>query len=597
MKTLKKSWIILLLIVALLFVPQIVRAATISRDVYSNNGSMKFTFSDITLDTTHEYEFGLGVTAAATIENWYGITEYTATNAVVDLNYTTGKIKEIMNQSDTIYVTIRDKSDQSVVLPATAVDIKMPYLQLTNYMVLENGHKFDYDETTSINILMRKTFTNGAYYQYQKVTNTELINKYKELKSQTNPNYLVLEEYITESEPSTGWTIWEYWNQGFGHPQQPIEAPGKGLYYMWIQFSQSDLKTLYGVILVDNLDGTEPAQEEPKEQETPTTGGTGNFNNAKITTEKDSQNVKVKISNFTLDENNDTHVILSDSMTPPSISSSKDLDENNARKIISTYIKEGVYSLDSDNWNGLFEQNKDVYAHIVETKKDELGNREYSVVKTIKLSKPSEPKYSDAFFATHVAKNSTQIVTNFTHGSKNPRKMQIKIGKITDTSILQKIKNQDSTGFASLMTYAKGASSLYDKTVDIPAELSSIEYIANDSHADNEKIDLTKKLDDEAYYFLYVKTLDENGKWVSNEAVTLAQADVFGADQDNSWYLFFYGESSFKWADFGNVEDPTIAPTPIPQTGQSVIVAVALLSVVGLGVYTHRRLKNYRDVR
>ena len=38
-------------------------AVEVTRNMYSNNGSMKFEFTGLTLDTTHEYEFGFTKTA------------------------------------------------------------------------------------------------------------------------------------------------------------------------------------------------------------------------------------------------------------------------------------------------------------------------------------------------------------------------------------------------------------------------------------------------------------------------------------------------------------------------------------------------------
>ncbi len=45
-----------------------------------------------------------------------------------------------------------------------------------------------------------------------------------------------------------------------------------------------------------------------------------------------------------------------------------------------------------------------------------------------------------------------QIVTTFTHASENDRKIEIKVGKITDKTILNKLKNNDSSGFSDLST-------------------------------------------------------------------------------------------------------------------------------------------------
>ena len=71
-----------------------------------------------------------------------------------------------------------------------------------------------------------------------------------------------LEGMLKTNPPSSNWTTWEYWNgydyatgmNGFGHPQSNISVPENGLYYMWIYFSGTGLKNIYGYILVDNLE-------------------------------------------------------------------------------------------------------------------------------------------------------------------------------------------------------------------------------------------------------------------------------------------------------------------------------------------------------
>ena len=292
------------------------------------------------------------------------------------------------------------------------------------------------------------------------------------------------------------------------------------------------------------------------------------------------------------------YIYLSSTNSVPTVSSRTDLTIENGYFEVKNQYTSGTNTNEVTITNTVsdrVERSGDIYMFIVRYTPDTSEYRSGIDVCTegIKLEKPAVPIYVEAFSSSsHLADGSTQIITNYVHDDENQRKMQIKIGKITDQSILLKIKNQDSTGFSDLLTFAKNHTGVYDKVVDANPSSAWIEYLAYNTSS-TQTIDLKKKLDDKAYYFLYVKTLDENGKWVSNESVTLAQASVFGASQNDSWYLFFYGEDSFKWVNFS---DPTVAPTKIPQTGQNVIIAIAIVSVVGLGVYTYRRLKNYRDV-
>lgn len=232
-----------------------------------------------------------------------------------------------------------------------------------------------------------------------------------------------------------------------------------------------------------------------------------------------------------------------------------------------------------------------MYAAILERKGD--GTEEI-ITYGNKLERYSEPKYADAFAYTNITHNSTDIHTKFTHHSDNDRKMQIKIGKITDTSILQKIKSQNSSGFAELLSFAKSNNGIYDKTIDAKKNYESITYMNDDQALIN-----STSLQNDAYYFLYVKTLDENGTYISNEAVTLAQANVY----PDKWYLFFYGSNDFKWADFGNggttgkpTTDGTIVNGKIPQTGVNAIIwtTLAIILIGGTAIhYIQYRKNNY----
>ena len=258
----RKILILLFIVLAILCIPIISKAADntnvqVQRNIYSNNGSMKFNFSGLNLDTTHEYEYGFTKTAAAQVTKWYLITEYTSSTATIDITTTTKELREVINVVDTGYITIKDKTADTVVLQASAVNLKIPYLQVTNYTVVDNGKEFESGETKSINVALRCAGNSEAYYQYEKVTDENLINRYKEIK-QSNGNYLELESMLKTSVPTANWTKWHYWNgystwEGFGYPESPIKAPSTGLYYMWVYFSGNNLKPLYGVILVDNL--------------------------------------------------------------------------------------------------------------------------------------------------------------------------------------------------------------------------------------------------------------------------------------------------------------------------------------------------------
>ena len=290
------------------------------------------------------------------------------------------------------------------------------------------------------------------------------------------------------------------------------------------------------------------------------------------------------------------------------------ITETNAKPVIDGLKVNGEswaygksFSKDKDNPNTLIvyglekyvELKKDYYFSVVQAKT--YGNDLKVVSYGIKMERPAEPKYTDVFSATFTTYQSDQIVTTFTHDLENARKMQIKIGKITDTSILNKIKNKDASGFEDLLNYSRSASSIFDKLVNCDYDGKSagqfIEYNAGRNDPLGHEVININKVEENAYYYLYIKTDDENGKYYSYEGITLAIASV---PQGNP-YLFYYGTDNFKWTDFGGgtlngnlTKDPTTSNGKLPQTGignatTAGIVATIILTIISYVVYSKNK--------
>ena len=333
--------------------------------------------------------------------------------------------------------------------------------------------------------------------------------------------------------------------------------------------------------LADNDDNSTNGEEDTQSNEDWT-----DFSNAKFELKKEGvSDPIIEISGVTPKENHSYDLYITSNSNKPNV------DELTIDSSIAlSYDKDSktFKTTASDLLASYVELNQDLYATILD--RIYLGNR--NIVKYgEKLTKYSEPKYNDAFRYTFISSANTQIVTNYTHSTKNNRKIQIKVGKITDIGILQKIKNNDANGFSNLMTYAKSNSGLYDQVLDSKEHSDSIEYTATKS------IDL-QGLQDEEYYYLYVKPIDENGKYVSTEAVTLGQAYV----SNDYWSLHFYGSSDFKWTDWetnsgGGKTDPgddSIVPGTLPKTGYEYVTYGGIILVVALsGFIAYKKYRKY----
>ncbi len=357
---------------------------------------------------------------------------------------------------------------------------------------------------------------------------------------------------------------------------------------LWVKITNGT-NTYYDVdIYSPNIKETTSDPETPPTQ-TPPEGDWTDFSKAKLTLSKEgTSDTILEISGVTPKKLSYYGLFITNNANKPNV------NWNSEDKISLTYDEKTktFKSLTNDVLAGYVEQNKDIYATIME--KNEESDKEEIVLYGKKLTRYAEPKYTDAFFATYMVDDSTQIVTTFTHGDANKRKMQIKVGKITDTAILQKIKNKDASGFAELLKYAKSNSGILNQTVNSNENDGfAIEYNTNDLEKKLPALNL-KGLQNNAYYYLYVKADDENGKYITQEGLTLAKASVYTDTKD--WSLFFYGSNNFKWDEFGNSggKDNTIAGGKIPQTGSDMIIfGTATLLIVGAGIVAYRKYRKY----
>lgn len=253
---------------------------------------------------------------------------------------------------------------------------------------------------------------------------------------------------------------------------------------------------------------------------------------------------------------------------------------NNAGNV--SYNKDkGNYYISLDNAAGdAIMQNKDTYIHIFERVYNGTTTQ-YVKIAEQKLPKPDLSalnKFSDDTFS---ANDCTQIILHglpidiyggiYESEGLPSRKLHIKIGQITDSSILNAIRNEDSSGFSKLLAYAQSST---NHVVDI-TETSN--------HSNGYEVDTAlthgSNLIDGAYYYLYLVVDDEDGKYLPIESITLARAQVFPNLENYPWYLFFYGSGKFNFdgvTDDSSSSEEEKVPSVLPKTGEGVI----LLSVV-----------------
>ena len=225
------------------------------------------------------------------------------------------------------------------------------------------------------------------------------------------------------------------------------------------------------------------------------------------------------------------------------------------------------------------EKSGDIYVWIYETQIVNNVRQNKCIIEAQKIERPALKKIGTrmkCYFLNE--ETSTHLFEAYNY--ENARKINVKIGKVTDKSILRAIKNGETDCLQKLLDYAKNADSIYTGTVP----LGRSESITN-------KLDLVN----DEYYYVYMVLDDENGKYFPVEDVSLYQALTYEKDGKTSKNLFDYLNDNFKW-NLGNDDttiDNTTATGKLPQTGASIVIYVAITLVIVAGVIFAIKYKKY----
>lgn len=264
---------------------------------------------------------------------------------------------------------------------------------------------------------------------------------------------------------------------------------------------------------------------------------TTDFSKVKLTVEglkdNDQSNAYIRITDATFAEDSSFKVIISKDNTdiPESFNASSDEYDRSAL-LCSLKLENGTVidnaTVCSSDYLKATEKYGDVYVTFYEDIKD--GPVEYKKVSdTILVSRPASLPLSKRITA-YLFPDRTSFFLRSLNYISTERKVNYKIGVISDKSILNKIKNGNYVGLQELLTYAKNDN--------------------NSAMSGNTKADYSQpallnqnKLVEGSYYYVYLELDDENGTYYPVEDVNL----YLCMKADNGLWLADYTDSSFTW--------------------------------------------------
>lgn len=335
------------------------------------------------------------------------------------------------------------------------------------------------------------------------------------------------------------------------------------------------------------------------------------FSNAKYELLFDTD-VDLKITGVTPIKNNDYYYIITSSNTKPPISTTSygTLDEEATEGVESLICNTDENYMYDRYLDKYVELNQDLYIWIIEevnlgTSYTEDGEKYIShvtrfAVEGQKLTRPQLPQLNLILKSLFIwgGKDETKeeqyssINFRFPSATEN-RKFKLKIGKVTDNSILQKIQKNDYSGITALLEYAKNNEAVY--TADLTT--TSENYYRNEQAL----FDGIKLLDHKAYYYIYVEFDTENGKYHPIEGVTLGQAWI-GTSKEY-WDIYAYTADNFEWNDLSSTpsenntpKDETVAKDNLPNTGARMIVTITIFVLAGAAVFFKIKNNKYKGI-
>ncbi len=200
-------------------------------------------------------------------------------------------------------------------------------------------------------------------------------------------------------------------------------------------------------------------------------------------------------------------------------------------------------SLGDIRLSGIFEKTGDIYLYVCEEQINyESGEIEHKFLLSSKIERPAQKNLGSRMKAFFFSDYTSTFL--YEPNDMNDRNINLKIGKITDTSILLSIKNNEKNALSKLLSYAKSAESIYTGKVALGR---------------SETITKNINIEHEVYYYVYMVLDDENGTYYPVEDVSLYQGLVGETVGKN---LFDYLDNQFKWnigetnyfSDFGKIK-------------------------------------------
>lgn len=259
----KRILLTILAILLLILIPNMVKATnespTKSSEISSANKSVKVTLTEISLDESKEYKFGVSKAKASVPTEWLDLQDVSSEECVAIITPQNEAMRIILRGNDKCYLFIKNVTDDEITI-TTQVDLSLPVESALN-ITLTDTNNFN------ISYLYRNGNDVDNYYiTAVKIDDINIIKKYLEAKNNNEDVLSAIKNMLpTEIPSNNSWrkmTAPSTFNYAYHYNSEITKY--EGLYMICGQVSYKEGRSIYGYTLYDNYPNGYKLPEEDK---------------------------------------------------------------------------------------------------------------------------------------------------------------------------------------------------------------------------------------------------------------------------------------------------------------------------------------------
>ncbi len=237
---------------------------TVKTEIYGANKSIKVTLSDIELDDSHNYSFGLSKVKATQPTEWNDVFSIENTNAEMIITPEKEIMKTILRTVDEAFIFVKDVTENKIVINGVKVSLELDLEDALDINFNDGKYKITY--------IYRANTIGSYFYKVQKIDDTNIIKRYLEAKNNNQNTMLAVKSLLPKENVASDWNkMTTLSTDSYAYNHDGSSTKYEGLYLIWGQVSFEEGRSIYGYKLYDNFPDGYKLVENQEKPETPTT--------------------------------------------------------------------------------------------------------------------------------------------------------------------------------------------------------------------------------------------------------------------------------------------------------------------------------------